>query len=132
MYCRGLGLRVVGQFEDHQGFDGVMLGHPGAEHHFEFTYCRTHPVAPTPTPEDLIVYYMPETAAWEAACARMEGAGFRRVASLNPYWETHGRTYEDGDGYRVVLQNAGWSDAAAPPAPRTTVDADQSPDTPPA
>lgn len=35
-------------------------------------------------------------------------AGFRAVASLNPYWELHGRTFEDPDGYRVVIQRAAW------------------------
>jgi hypothetical protein len=36
----------------------------------------------------------------------MTEAGFRQVASFNPYWDRRGRTYEDHDGYRVVLQNA--------------------------
>ncbi|HUL67639.1 MAG TPA: VOC family protein [Burkholderiaceae bacterium] len=109
MYRRGLGLRVVGSFEDHEGFDGVMLGAAGADYHFEFTRCRTHPIAPAPTPEDLLVLYLPAQADWQSACERMVSAGFRPVASFNPYWETHGRTYQDGDGYRVVLQNADWS-----------------------
>ena len=39
----------------------------------------------------------------------MLAAGFRRVGSINPYWETRGRTFEDLDGYRIVLQNAAWS-----------------------
>ena len=40
MYCRGLGLKEVGRFEDHQGYDGVMLGAPGLPYHFEFTRSR--------------------------------------------------------------------------------------------
>ena len=31
-------------------------------------------------------------------------------AELVAYWERHGLTYEDPDGYRVVLQNASWSE----------------------
>ena len=38
----------------------------------------------------------------------MLAAGFRAVASFNPYWERRGRTLEDPDGYRIVLQNAAW------------------------
>lgn len=111
MYCEGLGLRGIGSFEDHAGFDGVMLGVPGSDHHFEFTHCRAHPVAPSPTPEDLIVLYLATRADWDRACARMLAAGFEQVASFNPYWEVRGRTYQDHDGYRVVLQNDGWSNA---------------------
>jgi hypothetical protein len=51
-YTEGVGLMVLGSFEDHHGFDGVMLG---------------------------------------------------------IHWDRNGRTYEDPDGYRVVLQNGFWS-----------------------
>ena len=108
MYQAGLGFVRVGQFDDHDGFDGVMLGFPGMGYHLEFTYCRTHPVAPTPTPEDLLVFYLPNRDEWESRCQAMLNAGFKRISSLNPYWERDGRTFEDPDGYRVVIQCAGW------------------------
>jgi hypothetical protein len=106
MYCRGLGLRVIGSFLDHEGFDGVMLGLAGSSCHFEFTHCRSHPVAPSPTPEDLVVFYLPDEAEWQTACRSVLAAGFRQVPSFNPYWDAHGRTFEDADGYRIVLQHA--------------------------
>lgn len=109
MYCRGLGLFVAGSFENHDGFDGVMLGFEGLDYHFEFTRRRTHPVAAAPTPEDLIVLYLPTAAEWHAACESMLAAGFEQVTSFNPYWEVRGRTFEDPDGYRVVLQQEEWS-----------------------
>jgi hypothetical protein len=39
----------------------------------------------------------------------MIGARYEPVPSFNPYWDRAGRTFEDPDGYRVVLQNAPWS-----------------------
>jgi hypothetical protein len=39
----------------------------------------------------------------------MQAAGYQATASFNPYWDRVGRTFEDPDGYRVVLQNAAWS-----------------------
>lgn len=116
LYCRGLDLRVIGRFEDHDGFDGVMLGAEGGGYHFEFTRHRRHPVAPAPTVEDLVVLYLPAMTAWHMACARMAAAGFAPVVSCNPYWERRGRTFEDDDGYRVVLQNALWQDCEFPTA----------------
>jgi len=109
MYRRGLGLRVVGSFEDHAGFDGVVLRATDAGYHFELTRCPAHPVAPAPTAEDLVVLYLPDPVEWQAACERMVAAGFRQVASFNPYWEGRGRTYQDPDGYRIVLQRAEWA-----------------------
>jgi hypothetical protein len=102
-------LQVLAEFNDHAGFDGVMLGRPGGGYHFEFTVCRAHPVQPAPTAEDLVVFYLPEKEAWEHACERALHAGLTKVQSFNPYWDESGATFADRDGYRVVLQNAAWS-----------------------
>ena len=112
MYCQGLGLRVLSSFRDHDGFDGIMVGVPGAEYHLEFTRSRQHPVTPRPTPEDLLVYYYPSVSEWHLACGRMDAAGFEAVSSFNPYWNARGRSYQDPDGYRVVLQQAAWTSAS--------------------
>ncbi|HTN48513.1 MAG TPA: VOC family protein [Burkholderiaceae bacterium] len=109
LYRRGLGLEVVGEFRDHDGFDGVMLGAPDAGYHFEFTRSRRHPIRPAPTPEDLVVLYLPDAAQWTDACVRMVSAGFATVPSSNPYWDVRGRTFADTDGYRTVLQRASWA-----------------------
>lgn|SRR5690348_14698235 len=108
MYRRGLDLLEIGRFDNHDGFDGVMLGRPELHYHFEFTYCRAHPVIPTPTAEDLLVFYLPDADAWKQACASMLAAGFVEVSSFNSYWQQRGRTFEDHDHYRVVLERAQW------------------------
>jgi catechol 2,3-dioxygenase-like lactoylglutathione lyase family enzyme len=107
-YRDGLGLEVLYRFEDHDGFDGVMLGTPGAPYHLEFTRARGHPAGRAPTPDNLLVFYLPDVEAWRAAVARMGDAGFRPVSAFNPYWDRQGATFEDPDGYRVVLENADW------------------------
>ncbi len=110
MYRGGLGLSVLAAFEDHGGFDGIILGLANHPYHLEFTHHRGESVGRAPTQDNLLVFYIPETAEWEVSCGRMRSAGFREVPSYNPYWETSGRTFEDIDGYRVVLQNAEWRD----------------------
>lgn len=107
-YVDGLGLRVLGRFADHDGFDGLMLGLDGAGWHLEFTVCRTHAVAPAPTPEDLLVLYLPDRAGWAQRCRQLQDAGFVPVASFNPWWDRQGRCFADADGYRVVLQQGEW------------------------
>jgi hypothetical protein len=111
MYCQGLGLKIIDGFEDHDGFDGVMLGADGLNYHFEFTHCRKHPVVPMPTNEDLLVFYIETFLEWQSACRNFEKAGFVEVRSFNPYWDIRGRTYEDPDHYRIVLQNDEWQKA---------------------
>lgn len=108
-YEQGLGLAVLYRFEDHDGFDGVMLGGAGAPYHFEFTTKHGHAVGRAPTPDNLLVFYLPEAARWHAAVQRLKDAGFDPVPAFNPYWDRAGVTFEDPDGYRVVLQNAAWT-----------------------
>jgi catechol 2,3-dioxygenase-like lactoylglutathione lyase family enzyme len=111
MYRDGLGLEVLGRFEDHDGFDGVMLGRRGLDWHLELTSRRGQRAEPRPTDEDLLVLYLPDQPEWRAACDRMLAAGFEPVSSANPYWDRAGRTFRDPDGYRVVLQNAPWRES---------------------
>lgn len=107
-YCDGLGFDVLGGFEDHEGFDGLMLGHETAGYHLEFTRQRGHDVDGAPTKENLLVFYLGDEAAERAAVDRMQSAGFEPVASHNPYWDRCGTTFEDPDGYRVVLVRGRW------------------------
>lgn len=107
-YEQGLGFVRLGAFADHAGFDGTMLGWPDADWHLELTVHRTHPIAPSPTAEDLLVVYVPEERQWIARCDTMLEAGFREVDAHNPYWAQNGRTFADRDGYRVVVQRAVW------------------------
>ncbi len=107
-YVDGLGLDVLSRFHDHDGFDGIMIGRPGWPYHLEFTQSQAHVAGRAPTQDNLLVFYHPETAVWEQAVQRMADAGFQPVASFNPYWDRAGCTFEDPDGYRVVLQNGAW------------------------
>jgi hypothetical protein len=108
MYRAGLGFTTLDGFVDHDGFDGVVLGHSGHPYHLEFTTKRGHVVESAPSPDSLLVFYVPDAGEWETRCARMIDAGFRRVPSFNPYWDVAGRTFADLDGYRVVLQQGTW------------------------
>lgn len=108
-YRDGLGFDVLYEFQDHEGFDGVMLGRKGAAYHLEFTRKAGHEVGRAPSQDNLLVFYVPDDAEWRAAVARLEASGYSPVKSFNPYWDINGRTFEDPDGYRVVLQNSAWS-----------------------
>jgi catechol 2,3-dioxygenase-like lactoylglutathione lyase family enzyme len=107
-YRDGLGLSLLLRFEDHDGFDGMMLGQEGAPYHFEFTRAKGHVAGRAPTQDNLLVFYLPDGGEWKAAVQRMQDAGFASVASFNPYWDREGMTFEDPDGCRIVLQRAAW------------------------
>lgn len=112
-YRDGLGFELLGSFEDHDGFSGVMLGHEGAGYHLEFTVEGDVDPGRAPSREHLLVFYLPDADAWRAACARLEAQGFAAVEPHKPYWAARGRNYEDPDGYGVILQNSDWSQAGS-------------------
>ena len=107
-FYKQLGFDELGRFADHEGFDGVMLGHADAGYHLEFTHARGHQAGSVPTTENLLVFYIPDPADWQATIDDIERLGIEPVPSFNPYWDRNGKTYADPDGYRVVFQNASW------------------------
>jgi hypothetical protein len=85
------GLTEIGGFRDHDGYDGVFLAVPGTDAHLELTSGGAHG-APAPHPESLLVLFL----------------GVDPVPAANPYWAAHGTTFEDPDGFRVVLVPDRW------------------------
>lgn len=52
-YEEGLGLKRIGEFHNHEDYDGVMFGLPGVEYHLEFTRHINGSPCPAPTKDNL-------------------------------------------------------------------------------
>jgi len=104
-YRDGLGLQVIGSFEGHSGYSGVMLGLPGREYHLEFTEHEEGSPCPAPSRDNLLVFYIPDKEAIYRMIERLSAMNHSPVAPENPYWAANGVTFEDPDGWRVVLMN---------------------------
>lgn len=106
-YRDGIGLTEIGGFQGHEGYDGVFLAVPGTTAHLELTTGGDHG-GPVPHPETLLVLYLGNENAVDAAMARV---GVAPVEPANPYWALHGTTVTDPDGFRVVLVPEPWQGA---------------------
>lgn len=107
-YRDGLGLPELARFAGHAGYDGVMIGLPGGDYHLEFTQHRDGSPGPAPSRDNLLVFYVPDAGDLTRARARLERLGHRPVDPENPYWRDKGVTFEDPDGWHIVLcQTAG-------------------------
>ncbi len=60
MYEKGLGFKWLAFFQDYQGFDRVMLGHPKHNYHLEFTHHRGVKAGLAPTQDHLLIFYFPQ------------------------------------------------------------------------
>jgi len=111
-YIDGLGLTLLSSFTEHENFSGSIIGHPNAPYHLEFTTFLGeghNPVGRAPTEDNLLVFYIPDEKVWADRVAKMKAAAWVEVKSFNPWWDREGVTFEDVDGYRVVLQRGAWS-----------------------
>lgn len=103
-YERGIGLRRIGEFHNHAGYSGVMLGLPNADYHIEFTensYADNK--LPKPDEDALLVFYIPDKETIGRLVVKLGALGYFPVAPANPYWEYNAVTIEDPDGWRVVF-----------------------------
>ena len=99
----GLGLRELGRFEGHSGYDGVMFGLPGSDYHLEFTSHADGSPCPAPSVDNLLVLYVETEQSAEIVSARLADLGYADVEPENPYWDGRSITIADPDGWRVVL-----------------------------
>ena len=105
-YRDALGLEQIASFEGHAGYDGVMLALPGRRDHLEFTGHASGSPCPAPTKDNLLVFYVEDDGAIGEMAARLQRHGHEPVEPENPYWAEKGLTFEDPDGWRVVLMRA--------------------------
>lgn len=103
-YVDGLGLRELYRFDNHAGYDGVMLGLPGTDYHLEFTTHVDGSPGTAPSAENLLVLYFDGESAMFDAVRRLGEFGAQPVPAENPYWATNGgMAFPDPDGWIVML-----------------------------
>ncbi len=108
-YVDGLGLERIGEFEDHDGYSGAILGLPGRELQLEFLSHAGGSPGRAPSAENLLVFYLGDAGARDRAADRLRALGSEPVAAENPWWDgVHAVTFEDPDGWRVVLVPSAW------------------------
>ena len=104
-YCEGLGLKKIGSFYGHEGYDGIMIGLPDSSYHLEFTQHVNGSPCPAPTKDNLLVLYIPDKIYIDKIANRLFTLGYLSVSPENNYWLESGITIVDPDGWRIVLMN---------------------------
>ncbi len=100
-YTSMLGFAVLGEFKDHEGYDGVFLGLPNENWHLEFT-CSAQKPEHKPDQDDLLVFYPTSKSKFNQIEARLT-ANDALVQPPNPYWNRNGIMTLDPDGYGIII-----------------------------
>jgi len=98
-YRDRVGFCEISRFNDHDGYDGVILEVAGTKTHFELTTGGDH-ASPTPHPESLLVLYLDSQAEMDAIAERIAQPP---VIPANPYWQINAQAFEDPDGFQLLL-----------------------------
>lgn len=102
-YVDALGCALLGEWINHEGFDGLIVGGPPGTWQAEFLHEHARAAPAVPSNEHLLVFYVADRIELANRAAALGAAGFARVEPNNPYWSRHGVAFVDPDGYHVVL-----------------------------
>jgi len=101
-YSDLLGLKLLGSFKDHDGYNGIFLGKEGLSWHLEFT-SSSSPAKHDSDEDDLLVFYCQSEEEYASINARFKKEGISTIKSKNPYWNNHGSYYLDPDGFGIII-----------------------------
>jgi catechol 2,3-dioxygenase-like lactoylglutathione lyase family enzyme len=100
-----LGLAIVGNFSDHDGYDGIMLGIAGQPWHLEFTSTpgdsSTH--SAVAGEEDFLVFYPTSMDAYQEILDKIAAEKLPTYIPKNPFWQAHAIMIKDPDGFSILI-----------------------------
>ncbi|MEO7976409.1 VOC family protein [Flavobacterium sp.] len=103
-YIKILGFERLGGFQNHNNYDGVFIGKPDLDWHFEFT--KSHVNANHLSDEDDIIVLYPKTdLEYNFLINKILINNISIITAINPYWKENGKMFLDPDGYRIVISN---------------------------
>lgn len=101
-YIDILGFELLGSFENHDNYDGVFIGKPNSDWHFEFT-TSDDKANHTFDEDDIVVLYPTAASEYDDLIRNLSNSNIISIASKNPYWNDNGKMFQDPDGYRIVI-----------------------------
>jgi hypothetical protein len=101
-YIAILGFERLGGFQNHNNYDGVFIGKPDLDWHFEFTksLSKANHVFDE---DDIFVIYPSSNLEYKILINNILDYKIPIVNSKNPYWNENGKMIQDPDGFRIVV-----------------------------
>jgi catechol 2,3-dioxygenase-like lactoylglutathione lyase family enzyme len=107
-YVNILGFERLGGFQNHNNYDGVFIGKPKLDWHFEFTQSNekaNHHF----DKDDILVLYPKIFLEYNQFIDRLIANNISIITANNPYWNdpevSGGKMFLDPDGFRIVISN---------------------------
>ena len=103
-YTKVLDFKVLGDFKEHSGYDGVFLGKENENWHLEFTQDNNIPESKSED-DDILVFYPELLEEFQKIVANLELYKVPILEPKNPYWKENGICFEDCDHYKIIISD---------------------------
>lgn len=103
-YIDVLGFELLGNFENHNNYNGLFIGKPNENWHLEFTKSKEIINFNFGT-EDYLVFYPENAIDYNAIIKRIAENKIEFIQSKNPYWNKNGKIILDPDGFSIIISN---------------------------
>lgn len=101
-YIEIFGLEKLGEFNNHDGYDGVFLGKNNHSWHLEFT--KSNKTAQhTFDEDDILVFYPSTNEEFKKIETAIKSQHIAEYIPQNPYWTENGIMIKDPDGYNIII-----------------------------
>jgi uncharacterized glyoxalase superfamily protein PhnB len=101
-YIDVLGFELIGEFNDHDNYNGIFLSKDNSEWHLEFTESSIQAKHEFDE-DDLMVFYADSIKELNLIKRNLTNKGVNKIKAQNPYWNRNGFMLKDPDGYRIVF-----------------------------
>lgn len=107
-YIDVLGLKLLGGFENHNGYNGIFIGKSDENWHLEFTQSDTE-TNHIFDDDDILVFYPNNKVEFEVIKEKLKLNNIKFIKAKNPYWNdlkvSGGIMFLDPDGFRIVISH---------------------------
>jgi len=103
-YTELIGLEIIGEFENHNGYTGIFLGKENLNWHLEFTASADNANQKIDD-DDLIVFYPESKNEYTAILEKIRSKHISIQEAKNPYWNQNGILIKDPDGFGVIISD---------------------------
>lgn len=93
---------ILGEFKNHNNYDGIFIGKPHFDWHLEFTTSNedaNHHF----DEDDCLVFYPQNQQEYDAIIENLEKFKLKPIKAKNPYWNENGITILDPDGFHIII-----------------------------
>lgn len=101
-YTELLGFKILGNFSNHDNYDGVFLGLKDTDWHLEFTTSKLEANHKFDE-DDLLVFYVDSQDELDDKVRKAKELNLEPIEPKNPYWKSNGIVFFDPDGVRIVI-----------------------------